>query len=329
MDRKNTLKTTMLSLFLYFSMFLHSITVTDIVEFQSASGNLIENGSFELGLGASPFYPGWYINEQAAPAALAGDAIPLPVLDTSQVHNGKKSLLMQVDKSGKYYLTVDIKQPLMEDDADYTLSFWARSDSAVELLDASEAGQSGNGTAGKQWKQFTMTTMHPQKFPVKIKARSKTMSPYKLWIDDIMWNKGTKPVSQKYINTSPVEIVLIPANRNGIHLYGKPYQYTIRIKGRYSSELSYMAIIRDLTRHGKTVKTFSLKLSAPSGSVQSFKHNLPVLKRGHYQLLVAAIDKKNKKIIGVGRDRFSVLSDISKAAHFKDFIVGTHGGLRL
>ena len=305
---------------------LFSATMQEVIEYQPIDGNLLQNGSFELGLGASPFYPVWLNRTKHPPATMAVDAIPLPEIDRTVAHTGKASLHFKVNKKAPYSIKMYFKQPILNPGQEYILSFWVRSNGDT----LSVTGSPQHRGVGSEWKRCRIRLTSKKLMCIEI-FNSKG-EPYDVWIDDIMLYKKSSPLDKNdgYAPASPVEISIIPEKRDGLHFLNEQ----VPIHFAYSApavkrKVNFLLVVRDLSRYASTVLVKNLKIPSPTPEPLSQSYKLPKLKQGQYQLLIVALNNTDKKVLGVGRLRFAVLNDLRGKESLQGFNIGSHGGLRL
>ncbi|MDR1279919.1 MAG: hypothetical protein LBK99_03760 [Opitutaceae bacterium] len=302
-----------------------------------AAVNLLTNGSFELGLGAEPFYPGWRV----AKSALASSETPtLPVLDTTVAHTGKQSLKLSRAR-GKSIVYLDFQSPLFAENTATHFSFRAKTNRVGVTLLCGVCPEDGkgrvpnaprllHGSLATGWQLWECPMPAPAGIvPVRIEFSSTGDEPFDVWIDDVNWTAG-KPPSPPSAGTrtrsGAVEVVLLPATRNGIHFADQPVALRWSADSDTTRDVAMILTLRDLTRNGEAEIAWrgaaALSPDPARGDIV-----LPNLKRGAWWAELEVRDAASQTLLGVGRERFTVMADLKKLPAPVDFGAGYHGGV--
>lgn len=306
----------------------------EVSEHPAQEANLLTNGSFELGLGAEPFYPGWAVPK----AGLADCEVPaLPELDSEQAHSGTQSLKLARSKGVKL-VYLDIHSPDFTTAGQTWFSFWAKaSRPGVDLIagvcPADGKGRSPNapqivrGKLSGEWQEWKGTlTVDKPVVPLRIEFASREGSPFEVWIDDIAWTTTPPADTASQPRASEVEVVLLPASRNGIHVAGQPVNLRWSAQAAKPCQATLSLRLRDLARQ---LPEETLWESPVELGTEARQGDIPlgVLKRGAYFAVVEVRDAASGALLGTGRERFTVMTDLHEVPAPVDFNVGYHGGL--
>ena len=286
-----------------------------VLAFQPVGPNLLENGSFEMGLGAAPIYPAWAWHGGWLTRAAAPEDAPLkPTIVNTESVDGNYCLKMG-NHTGVFskYLYLYFMNPtgLIHGDT-YRISYSIKMD---------------EGDGNSQWERKSFNYRHGSGFP-RLIINGNTTTNFTAYIDNIMWAKDDGTLND-YEMSGPIEIVLMPGDNrtDGIHYQGTPYDLAWKVRGSYAGTLDYYLYQIDLSRKNRVVE---YKLGSPplNGGVVEQVKSLAGLKIGSYQLLIAAVDSASNEIVAVGKQYFSVLADLNEKAPPQDFIMGSYGGIR-
>ncbi|MBN1557463.1 MAG: hypothetical protein JW951_04885 [Lentisphaerae bacterium] len=292
--------------------------------------NLLENGSFELGLGAEPCHPGWTCEGIRAPT----NAPPLPVIDTNVAHSGTCSLRLawpgHVAGGPHFYLqtprTIDPEQP-------HHIAFRARSSgphipvrfgcyplpkvrghaSVVRVFQVTPSWQTCRIEVPPRGR-FLLVSAH---------AAGRVGQAYTLWIDDLQW---TQSPADDY-RGKPVEAALLPVHPDGLHLAGRPLPLDARVALGDSNRATAAVIARDVSRGGIDTMLWSGAIaSGTNGAPWERRFAFPDIKRGAYIMRLVVRDEAGGTL-AEAREKLAVLSDLSAVPPCRDFVFGTRDGL--
>ncbi len=294
-----------------------------------SADNLLTNGSFELGLGAEPFYPGWRIEKAAFPDNPTPD---LPLLDTTIFHGGTQSLKLSRPR-GRGISLLDFQSPDLPAGTKSYVSFWARSsrkDVKVTVGVCPPDGKSRTlvsaitGALGTEWQQYHFEVPdYDGPVPLRIEASSDKADAFEFWIDDIVWSLDKDTGKGR---SGPVEIVLLPESRNGIRFADSPVVLTWSADSDVARPIKLAVVLTDLGRREEVV-IHDFEQTTVETSPTRGKLDLGSLKRGAYLAEVRATDPLTGKVLGVARERFTVMTDLRKIPAPEGFDVGYHGGI--
>ncbi|XHR27685.1 MAG: hypothetical protein ACFUZC_17310 [Chthoniobacteraceae bacterium] len=161
---------------------------------------------------------------------------------------------------------------------------------------------------------------------LKIQFYSKQDEPFAVWVDDVSWTMKEPPSAGSSPRAGAVEVVLLPSVRNGIHFADQPVNLTWSADADKPRQVEMRLLLRDLTRRDelKNVWTGDAELgSTPRQGVIP----MPAIKRGAYLAQIEARDKASGSLLGVGRERLTVMTDLRKVPAPVSFDVGYHGGV--
>ncbi|VGO18614.1 CBM96 family carbohydrate-binding protein [Pontiella sulfatireligans] len=309
-------------------------SLQEIIEFQPVNANILPNGAFSMGLGAEPFYPGWRplaaVDGIGAPAT--APALPEIVDDGAQLN----CLKFSMDSEEQMGLLLFKSFEIGDTNQVYYLHFKARaSRTGIDLRPANN-GATGGIVVTKPTQSLTTSWAD---YYVKIDGArirlapslrfniwddGSSSGPFEVYIDDLMlvndsWGIGGYELS-------PAEVVLTPEARNGVHFHGTDYPLSWNVQGTYADDVDLVLYLRDLSRDGALTTHALGTHNLSDGLVHSGTNNLANLKRGHYQALVAVLDTQSRELVAVGRELFSVMSDLT-GLNLPAFTTGTDHGL--
>ena len=294
------------------------------------AGNLFTNGSFELGLGAEPFYPGWSAARETCP--LPEEIPPLPIIDDTQANNGKRSLKFRAIP-GNGRAVIEFQTPVLPQDTQSQFSVWVRANrpGVTFTFGVCPPPFKGplpfvsriNGKLSPEWKKF-QCELPKASGVIHLRAEifSSQNKPFDVWIDDICWTVGKH---QQATRSGPVELVLLPATRNGMHFADQPVRLTWSGDADMPRNVELKLILRDLSRNGTETIAWKGKTSLSPEAKQE-EIVIGKLKRGAYMAEIKAYDPVSSTLLGIGRERFTVISDLKQVAPPIDFQCGYHGG---
>jgi hypothetical protein len=308
--------------------------LAEAINFTLRDANLLQNGSFELGLGSEPFYPGW---ETSDLIHVPTEHPPLPVIDKSEAHSGRQSLRLEMVK-GTHKALLLIAPPLgVKEDEMYLFTFWLKTDCP-------------------QLKAFCQYSDHPQCLVrpcdkedgwvrwyahikngrpgrgLRLVFSNRAGKPFKLWVDDVCWQKidGPPDLRKKprpYLRAGNVEAVLLPTNRTELRFADRPMTVQWKMLAEKATRVKAQLFVCDLSRRtiGQKVNLGQQQLDEiPCGGTS----DLGRLKRGTYLAVLAVRDAQSGAVLAVARERFAVLTDLRDVPAIDGFVCGTHEGLR-
>jgi len=318
-----------------------------VVDFQPTGANLLANGSFELGLGAEPFYPGWNMPTRGN---LPTDAPQPPVLDSPGANGSARCLKIGGITGGKHAL-LDVAPPPVASvpGARHFVSVWMRASAAKAELtismenDEAEGFGSRHFTLDPAWRQYTFEATVNDTLAkstgwiphVRIEAWTSDSSPFDVWFDDIQWSQSAAPQkSGRAPLPGPVDVVLLPAYRTGIYPADHPVELTWSAEAAVTRPCELEIHLLDVSR-GALVPAAERTFTTPWRQTVVLEPHpsagtipLGMLQRGSYMALLAVRDGTSGALLGVARERFSILADLRSRPAPIGFNGGTWGGLR-
>lgn len=305
----------------------------EAAEFMPSQESLLANGSFNLGLGAEPFYPGWLAREMYRGSSAPSNAPPMPEI----VNDGAQRNCLKLSGSFDEHALLFFRA-VLNTNTNYTLHFKARATQPGVVLKGLRMGistqskvkpkTSDTSPMSTNWTDYSWG-IYGEYPSLRLQAMGTiTNASYEVLIDELSIVEGNTTETAGYRFTpKPVDMVLIPADRTGVHLHGTPYPLTWRMEGDYAQEIVLVHYLLDLGRE-KQVSIEELgTVDLSDGLVHEGVHLLENLKRGSYLSVVAALDAQSHEIISVGREYFSVLSDLA-GLNEMEFRPGIIKGLR-
>ena len=307
-----------------------------VLDFDHKLPNRIQNGSFELGIGAEPIYFGWKLEEAT------GDLTPpaLPVIDTTTAMEGSASVKIAKIKRN-HHVHIDFTPPDISDEYDGSGSFQGyiytdlKTDCPGKLYVHFPMHDQWPTTEWKRYKDMWGKTSHTEYDwqSRRIYIYNTSDQECTLWMDGLTWTVDDVGQDQ-WLRYAPVEAVFLPSRHDGIHFAGK--DVVLHYKMNTASDVTRVVAelhLRDLSRGGVDLSVDNANaqyietLTLNNGDVVDKTINLGHLKRGAYMAHLAFYDPDTKEILGVARERFTVMDDLRNKPAPIDFVVGTHGGL--
>ena len=311
-----------------------------VLDFDHKLPNRIQNGSFELGLGAEPIYFGWKL-EKVSEAG--GDLTPpeYPVIDTTTAMEGKASL--KIAKIKKYQqVHIDFTPPDISDEYDggtyqgYIYTDF-KTDCPGKIQVHFPMHDEYPDTTWKRYKDMWGRTNHKtyDYQARRIYIYNTGDKECTLWMDGLTWSVKDRADAQKeWLRYAPVEAVFLPSRNDGIHFADKDVVLHYKMDAADNVKKVVAELhLRDLSRGGKDVSLsdanakYTKKLTPKSGEVLDEYINLHHLKHGAYMAHLAFYDPDTKEILGVATERFTVMDDLRNKPAPVDFVVGTHGSI--
>jgi len=299
-------------------------------ESPSRGGNFLTNGSFELGLGAEPFFPGWRVPKSKFAQT---PTPPLPQLDTATFHSGRQSLKLSRPQHGGIVF-LDIHAPELPGKTPTQVTFWVKASRPDVTITAGICPADGKGgkllssitqPSGTDWQQMQFE-VPPQTgpAPARIEASSTSPEPFEIWLDDIAWQgKGQDTASRR---SGPVEVVLLPETRNGIRFADQPINLIWSADSESERSVKWKATLVDLARR-ETVVYDELGDAALGTTPAKGTLALGHVKRGAYLVELDAIDPLTGNTLATARERFTVFTNLKNEPAPVNFDVGYHGGI--
>ena len=310
-----------------------ALELEEAFRFVPSSANRLQNGSFELGLGAEPFHPGWapqgkQKGQSAQP--LPSFSPPPPVIDNTQSAVDRSSLMLTIP-AGAYRSWLYITPP---SDTLKAFCFSARADhgtvqAKVMTKTAAPRTHGKPHVLDSTWKRFrspihniTKTSYHLMVELIQIGDSSR---PTKVWIDAIQCLETNGVVD---IGEAPeVELNFLPESRHGIHWADMPFVLPFAGHSRTNRTIDLAFYAKDVSRPGVIHKPWSSQASFQKGEVFDTTITAEALPRGTYVGLLVARDARTHLVVGVARRYFAVISDLS-GVEPPWFSLGSLQGLR-
>ncbi len=317
-----------------------ALATRDVIDFDHRLPNRLQNGSFELGLGAEPVYFGWKLEKVDE---VDGDlsAPDYPVIDTTTAMDGRASVKIANIKRYQQ-VHVDFTPPDISDEYDGSGPFQGyihtdlKTDCPGQLYVHFPTRDVWPETAWKRFKGYWPKVANQEKYDYKarrIHIYNKGDRQCTLWMDGITWTVKDVGMEARH-RYAPVEAVFLPQRHDGIYFADRDVVLHYRMDASIDVESVVAELhLRDITRGGEDLsKTDAqaqyIEAFAPAnGDVIDGRINLGRLKRGAYMAHLAFYDPDTKEILGVARERFTVMEDLRDKPVPMDFVVGTHGGL--
>jgi len=309
-------------------------TEDELVYYKRTGINYIPNGSFELGLGAEPIYPGWLTKMARTP-------IPPdhPVI-VDDGHTGSKSLMIRNVHSNIKLTIFTTPQNIIDEinnspdgKAYFYVGYWLKSTKPGVTFRCN--GWEGGKTIKEE--EVNKWVYHSFKEDAKSIYRNFYMTvsinnsgPCDIQIDDICitLDPNTGGVCEP---ADDVEAILIPSKRaDDLYFAGDPIQLKYSMMSHNQARDTRLELhLKDLSREGKTTYPFELdSLNLPSDTVVKGNIDLGTLKNGAYMAILAVEDKNTGKLLTVTKERFTVMYDTTNTPPFVDYITGSYGGCR-
>ena len=306
-----------------------SVEVRRVLGFTPLGDNKLVNGSFELGLGPSGYFPGYrieYVSYSAGDIEAYKNPPPLPKVVSNEKHSGSKSLCIEM-LSGRQKALLYVAPPNLlkvSDDTEHHFSLWVKASRTglVSTVNINKAAKNNNfkkqknKAVGTEWQKIsgtflvnldTSTEHASRKAPsVRLDISSKSDAPYKIWIDDVIWSFNT---ASEVTASGPVEVAFTPISRQGSVLADRPHTLSWNVKASQARKVETTLYLRDITRNCLTTHILQKKVNL-TDSVLSDKSSPLLLKRGHYLAILAVKDMVDGEIIATAKQRFSVMSDL-------------------
>jgi hypothetical protein len=305
-------------------------TNEDLMYFKHPGKNYVPNGSFELGLGATPIYPGWETD--------LGHAEPPEKPEiVDDAHTGTKSLRVRKIQPN-CQINVYITPPNIEDTYQdrFEVSYWAKSNKPNVHFKCNwwENGRVVKENEVNQWVHAKFVTK-----PGEIKNKYRTFElivksdieqEYDIQIDDICITNIENP-DGNWMQADEVEAVFIPQPRNdSVHFTGDDITLKYAITP-YSTARNVRLELHlcDIGRGGSTTYPFELdNLQLTTDSVTEGEIPLGKLKNGAYMALLAVEDATSGTLLSVAKENFTVMYDTMNTPPFVNYTTGSYGCCR-
>jgi hypothetical protein len=303
------------------------VDTNSVIEYKSSGKNMLTNGSFELGIGTEPYYIGW--SPENARAGM--NEPPLPIIDETTAMYGKKSIKFTLPNKDNYFI-IDFKPPYIADSGDYKIYMGvsAKTDCPDEIM-LNLYTNADARIQSDEWKRyrFNVQTSKPA-YPIykfRLINLTEDNRSCNIWLDGFTWSLEEAD-TENFVRSDVVEAVFVSKpNRISMHFDSDDVILEANIDSNESIDTVAELHIRDLTRDGLDKVYAQKDLNLSEGIVSSLNFNLGKMKHGAYMAHLVILDKNSSKILGEAREKFSVMSDLTKIKPPVDFVVGIHGGL--
>jgi len=300
-------------------------TTDTLVNFKH-SGNLLPNGSFELGLGAEPFYPGWYTEEAF------GIAPDRPVVISNDGADGSHSLSMKnIHPHTRFRLEIVCPNIIGSTNNTFYLSYKVKSSKSNVRVRAvwGETGHLVKDNEVNKWirvkHSYSFSTAYQK---MNLYAESESNETFDIQFDSITLSLADN-ANGDWFPSDDVEAIFIPSGKsNDMHFQKDPLVLKYSMNAKTAKNVNLELHLVDLSRDGITSFPFFKKNVSVTSTPQLNEINLGTMKTGAYMALLAVSDSSSGNLITVARERFTVMYDLTNVPAPVDFVVGMHGGLR-
>lgn len=310
---------------------------SEVAEHIPQAGSLLVNGSFEMGLGAEPFYPGWLAREEYIGSSAPSTAPPMPeIVDDAGQLNCLK-IHGSFDKRALLFFRM-----VLETNTQYTLRFKAKASRDGIVINTLKAGSTGYPILKPRtsalnpmpttWRNYYMTLSSAKTgtFPsIRLQTTDvATNGTYEILLDDFTLLKGSdKTTAGQDYSLGAAEIVLIPGDRTGVIMHDNLLPLNWRLHGTYPNDVRLVHYLYDIGRDQVFAPQELDTLNLTDGQVHEGAEPRSNLKRGHYLSLIAVLDAQTDSLISVGREFFAVMSDL-EGLNTMEFRPGMLKGVR-
>ncbi|MCW8856267.1 MAG: carbohydrate binding domain-containing protein [Kangiella sp.] len=257
-------------------------------------GNLIPNGSFEVGLDR------WGVQIRELDPV---NEMPInlknvhPYLDSNVSKLGSKSLVLDLPEASQSiitstYFTVNAGES-------HTLSFWMKSDRKMHVKAGIAGGNFGNTVGGKHWnievfqdwKRYTFTPKIVQVPDDAYHLIFNIRGAGKIWLDGVQLKEGGY---RAYQAKGIVEVGLLDTNKNHNAIYHK--DDSVKLRALINSSINGTAelTVNSVDYYGNTLPLFKGKIALKQDENKSIDINHPSNKYGYYRIV--AITKYNSNL---------------------------------
>ena len=313
-----------------FSLVVHGqnplFSTDTLVNFKHKGNNFLPNGSFELGLGAEPFYPGWYTEEAF------GYPPDKPEIITNDGADGSNSLsIKNIHPHTRLRLEFVCPNLIGNTNKTFFLSYKVKSNKSNVRVRAvwGDTGHLITNNEVNKWirvkYQYTFATAYQK---MNLFAESESNEIFDIQFDSITLSLADNS-SGDWFPSDDVEAVFIPTGKsNDMHFQKDPVVLKYALNALSSKNVNLELHLVDLSRDGVTTFPFFKNNVSVSTASLLGDINLGTLKTGAYMALLAVSDSNTGNLLTVARERFTVMYDLTNVPPPVDFVVGMHGGLR-
>lgn len=277
------------------TLWLDDATFTEASAHASAAlpliGNLISNGSFEVGLDR------WGINireaggyEYEMPVEMLNQQ---PVVDTRSVQVGRSALKISIPKKGRVMLTSPYVK--VNPGRKYSLSLWSASDKNRSVRIGLGAGSWGQGVSqakvvqvGRVWKKFTFSTVLPPAPEDAFHVFVESEGDGNIWIDGVQFEEGD---ATEYAARSLVEIGLKREGTATLYEVGENTHLAALVSSEKGG--SFLASIRSVSYEGKIANLWNGDVVLAPNERREIKFEHPAGQPGYFKL-IAEVGKAGK-----------------------------------
>ena len=306
------------------------IATEDLVNYK-LNGNLVNNGSFELGIGAGPIYPSWQEDDTDL-YTIDDRLLPLPVIDETTGAAGSRSLrfngLLHNQAAG-----FKVRPPNIDYTGEYDLYYSINAKSNGPGVFIYINGRN-LGEATTDWQQFTYKSHFtynqdsPQIPSFQMKCVNTSEQKRSVWLDSVTWRQSNEDYN--WVQSSPVEAVFIPERRDSMHFVGDDVKLKIRLTSDVPRSVRLELHIRDLSATSMQTQPLPESVTVPyieenvSVDTDIFEKevNLGAMPPGAYMAIIGIKDESTGELIGAEHELFTVLFNNLNTPPLKGFVVG-------
>lgn len=258
------------------------------------TGNLIPNGSFEVG------YDRWGLLMNESDSNLY--EMPIELLNQKLIvdsHNSKisqSSLKIVVPPHGRALLTSPYVS--VQPGRPYTLSLWLAADKARNVRIGMASGYAGQGGGfykevhlGREWKRYSFSAVLAPAPENAYYVLLETMEEGNIWVDGVQLQEGEVA---PFTTRSPVEIGFIRNGVTSIYEIGDQAALAIAVSS-FESGGEYTVSIKSYDYYGKATALWSGDISLVSGGLREITFSHPTNRPGYFRI-VADVDKKGTRM---------------------------------
>jgi hypothetical protein len=246
-------------------------------------GNLIANGSFEVGLdrwGVNIREAGGY--EYAMPVDLHKQQ---PVVDVRNAKIGRSSLKIIIPKNGRALLTSPFV--IVNPGRNYSLSLWSASDKNRSIRIGLGTGSSGQHASlaktvqvGRVWKKYTFSTVLPPAPDDAYHVFVESEGDGNIWIDGVQLEEGD---ATQYASHSLAEIGLKRDGISTLYEVGKDVSLAAVVSSEKGG--SFHASIKSVSYEGTISTLWKGDVVLAPNERREIKFECPAGHPGYYKLI--------------------------------------------
>ncbi len=298
------------------TLWIDDVSVTDVTDVAVAAavrkGNLLRNGSFEVGLdrwGVQIRETGSYQYEM--PVYLADSR---PAIDQTKVVDGKQALRVELPPHSRMVLT----SPYVQADPgrSYRLSFWATSDRPRSISAALSAGYFGQEvnrlvsfSVGPKWQRFSSI--------VKLKPAPDDAYHIILQTDGqgVLWLDGIQLMDEEHAADVSLATAEVGFERQGVRtLYqqGEKINLSVNLNDKACAIDGYL-VVKSVDFHGSERELRRTKAKDCSNQDGGWKLHFPSVVPGYFRL-IARLEDSAGVVLDQSEMAIGVLSGVPSAA---------------